>query len=387
MMNGLSRVLWARVWAIALVQGGVMVMWLIYRLYLGALLKNWGFSAELAAGLLTVEMVLGLVMEPLFGALSDQQQRSLGTRFPLIVLGVILSAFLFLMLPLLLFFPITEATRFLLPLVAIAWAIAMTLFRSPTMVLLGQCAPAAQLPWAMGVISLVAGVLGAFRPPISQWLLSLGSLNCFLLGSLVLVGASIFLKQVLPPITISPEEAVDTPLPLPWMTLLNIALLAIAVTWGSRILGLVLTNQMQSINNGFMGLQLLLAVIVLPVGWLIQKTDQIMALVAALGLLTLTLVGLVNGLWLPILAFCWVVGSSILNNGLIPLFLNILKCHWIGLGIGLYFGVSGMAMEIFTRYWATQNRQIQETLGVSMLLIAALLCIQYLPQIKRLSFR
>ncbi len=199
-MNETSAVLWRRVWAIALVQGSVTLMWLIYRLYLGDLFKSWGFSEQFTVGLLTFEMVLGVVMEPLFGALSDRQQRSLGTRFPLIALGVILSAGSFILIPLVFLLPITTAGKFLLPLVAIAWALAMTLFRSPTMVLIGKCAPMNQLPLAMGILSLVGGTIATFRKPISAFLLNLGSLPCFLLGSVVLIGASLFLSRVLPPI-------------------------------------------------------------------------------------------------------------------------------------------------------------------------------------------
>ena len=95
-MGQYSAVLWRRVWGIALVQGSVTLMWITYRLYLGDLLKGWGFSPEFVVGLLTFEMVLGVVMEPLFGALSDRQQQNLGTRFPLISLGVILAAGFFL---------------------------------------------------------------------------------------------------------------------------------------------------------------------------------------------------------------------------------------------------------------------------------------------------
>ncbi|WLT38767.1 hypothetical protein NON20_03005 [Synechocystis sp. B12] len=66
-MGQYSAVLWRRVWGIALVQGSVTLMWITYRLYLGDLLKGWGFSPEFVVGLLTFEMVLGVVMEPLFG--------------------------------------------------------------------------------------------------------------------------------------------------------------------------------------------------------------------------------------------------------------------------------------------------------------------------------
>ncbi len=164
----------------------------------------------------------------------------------------------------------------------------------------------------------------------------------------------------------------------------NIALLAIATTWGTRVLMLVLTSQLQGINNGLMGLQLLLALVAIPAGWFIRKTGQAVASLAlALGLLALTLACLLSGFWLPTLALSWVIGSSILNNGLIPLLLQISKGNQAGVGIGLYFGCVGIASEIFTRYWLTETKEVQEALGLGMLVIAALLCTQYLPQTNK----
>ncbi|MBE9175996.1 MFS transporter [Synechocystis salina LEGE 06155] len=373
-----SAVLWRRVWAIALVQGAVTLMWITYRLYLGDLLKGWGFSPEFVVGLLTFEMVLGVVMEPLFGALSDRQQRTLGTRLPLISLGVILAAGFFLLIPLVFFLPIANVARFLLPALAIAWAVAMTLFRSPTMVLIGQCAPTNQLPLAMGVLSLVGGLVGSFRKPMGQWLLSLGSLPAFLLGSVVLLGASLFLSRVLPP---TEEKAATSPTKVkafPWIAMVNIAFFAIGTTWGTRVLMVILTKQLEGINHGFMGLQILLALMALPMGWLIRKIGHpVASLTTALGLLVLTLLCLLNGFWLPAIAFSWLLGSSILNNGLIPLLLQILQGNQTGVGIGLYFGCVGLAGDIFTRYWSTQSSQMQAGLGVATLVMATLLCAQY----------
>jgi hypothetical protein len=160
--------------------------------------------------------------------------------------------------------------------------------------------------------------------------------------------------------------------------MVNIALFAIGTTWGTRVLILVLTKQLEGINNGLMGLQLLLALMALPMGWLIRKVDHpVASLTTALGLLALTLLCLLNGFWLPAIAFSWLLGSSILNNGLIPLLLQILQGNKIGVGIGLYFGCVGLAGDIFTRYWSTQPGQIQAGLGLAMLVMATLLCARY----------
>jgi len=49
---------------------------------------DWfGFPQGLVTALLIIEAVLAVVMEPLFGGLSDQAQRWIGSRFPLSLRG------------------------------------------------------------------------------------------------------------------------------------------------------------------------------------------------------------------------------------------------------------------------------------------------------------
>ncbi|MEW6498955.1 MAG: MFS transporter, partial [Cyanobacteriota bacterium] len=91
--------MWLQVSALAGVQGAITLTWIIYRLYLPQLLALFGFPGVLAASLLVVENLLGAVMEPLMGGLSDQAKRWMGTRFPFISGGVILSSTLFIAIP------------------------------------------------------------------------------------------------------------------------------------------------------------------------------------------------------------------------------------------------------------------------------------------------
>jgi Na+/melibiose symporter-like transporter len=86
------RVLWLQVWGLAAVQGAIALTWVIYNLYLLKLLTDFGFPKTLATGLLIIENILAAVMEPLMGALSDQTQRWVGTRFPFISVGVVLAS-------------------------------------------------------------------------------------------------------------------------------------------------------------------------------------------------------------------------------------------------------------------------------------------------------
>ncbi|MFH7028285.1 MAG: hypothetical protein ACHBN1_23510 [Heteroscytonema crispum UTEX LB 1556] len=76
-----NKTLWLQVWALAAVQGAITLAWLIYNLYMPQLLTQFGLSASLATGLVILENALAVVMEPLFGGLSDNAKRWLGSRF------------------------------------------------------------------------------------------------------------------------------------------------------------------------------------------------------------------------------------------------------------------------------------------------------------------
>ena len=91
---------WGPVLGLAGLHGAITLAWVVYNLYLGALLLRAGFEAYWVSVLLTVEGVIGAVIEPLAGALSDRARRGLFRRFFLLTGGVLLASVIFIALPL-----------------------------------------------------------------------------------------------------------------------------------------------------------------------------------------------------------------------------------------------------------------------------------------------
>ena len=201
-----QSVLWAQVWGLATVQGAISLMWVIYNLYLVDLLGEFGFPRSLATVLLIIENLLAMVMEPLMGSLSDRVQQWVGSRFPLVSLGVILAAGIFVCLPIIAFSGVA-ALRSLLPLMLVAWALAMTVFRSPAMSLLSRYAFGTKLPQAASILTLVGGVAGSMGPLASTIILGWGPLVAFTLGSGVLLFAAIVLRLAQPDQTLVTEAS------------------------------------------------------------------------------------------------------------------------------------------------------------------------------------
>ena len=196
------RILWFQVLGLAAVQGAISLTWVIYNLYLKDLLLVFGFSAGLATLLLVIENAMGALMEPLMGTFSDQRQHWVGSRFPQIALGMILSAVCFLGIPLVVLLG-GVSLKALLPVAMVAWALAMTVFRSPALSLLGRYAFEADLPQAASLLTMVGGVTGAMAPLASDFILNLGPLAAFSIGTVVLLLAALVLRQVNPGKTVS----------------------------------------------------------------------------------------------------------------------------------------------------------------------------------------
>ncbi|MEL6816939.1 MAG: MFS transporter, partial [Cyanobacteria bacterium J06598_3] len=194
-----KRILWLQVWGLAAIQGAISLTWVIYGLYLPDLLTQFGFAASLASALLILENILAAVMEPLMGSLSDRAQRFVTTSFPFISVGLVVASLCFIAIPGTLTFVNPEGLmRGLLPVVLVAWAIAMTIFRSPAMSLLGRYAFATELPLAASVLTLVGGVAGAMGPLASQFILKMGAIAAFGIGSFVLLAAAAALRATQP---------------------------------------------------------------------------------------------------------------------------------------------------------------------------------------------
>lgn len=353
-----KQVLWLQVCGLGMVQGAITLSWVIYNFYLPKLLVQFGFPKSLAVSLLILENALAVIMEPLMGSLSDQKQRWFASRFPFITVGVLLSSALFIAIPCVAtFVPPTTVLKYILPVLVVAWALAMTVFRSPVLSLLGRYALPKSLPMAASVLTLIGGTIGSFRFAANDLLLNLGPIFIFVFGSFVLLGSAAILRFIHPPEIVS-TEPVDkhraaSPLPISIPALGSIFILGGSFAWGYRLLfsgvGKFLKLQL---NTDDIQLQMVIfgitaAVAALPAGVIAKKVGNRNAMLGGIGvaillMLLLPFVG-ANIIILAALA----ISTSFVVNGTIPFALEMVPPDRGGLGIGMYFGGVGLAMSIF----------------------------------------
>lgn len=351
-------VLWRQVVGLAAIQGAITLSWVIYNLYLVDLLTQLGFPRTLATGLLVIENLLALFMEPLMGSFSDRLQHQVGTRFPLISLGIISAAALFLGIPTALFWG-QGALRWVVPLLLVSWALAMTIFRSPAMSLLGRYAFRTQLPQAASILTLVGGLTGAAGPLADDLILGLGPLAAFAVGSGVLLLAAFVLSRCRPNASVHPQPAASASNPSqPSISLKNLGVIfgfGAGVALGFRLVMTIFPTTLNQIPTAspslIIGLIFItLAVTAIPAGWFASRIGNRRAIIIGLAILVvLTVIMTTVSSLLFSLATAVLLGGalSLVFNGTLPFALNRVPAEKAGLGTGLYFSGGALANSLF----------------------------------------
>jgi MFS family permease len=354
-----SLILWRQVGGVAALQAAITLTWMLYRLYLPQLLAGFGF-AGFDRGITILEDSLAITIEPFAGWLSDKQRHWMGTRFPLIVVGTILSSVLFIAIPAIFIFgnPVSPL-RWMLPVVIVAWSMAMAMFRSPAVSLLGQYASKTQLPQAMSLLVFVGGLAGAARPVAGDFILNLGPAFAFAIGSFVLLRAVAFLRSVNPDAALSelpPDTAISERVSITALGL--VAVTGMAVAWGSRgmgerILPHVFQTQIAGVDSKLLmaGFSLAVAFASLLAGVIAVRMGNQRTLLGGLvatAVLLLIMVFSQSFVMVAATVLAVIFTNSLIITAVVPFALSLVPPHRGGLGVGFYFGGFSLGMTFYS---------------------------------------
>ncbi|MGK7891432.1 MAG: MFS transporter [Leptolyngbyaceae cyanobacterium] len=358
-----TRVLWMRVWGLAAVQGAISLTWIIYILYLDKLLIQYGFPASFAATLLIIENILAAIMEPLMGTLSDRVQHWMGSRFPFIAIGLIAASACFIAVPVVLVFGgSTGVVRWLLPTAMVLWALAQTVFRSPAMSLLGRYAYATNLPRAASILTLMHSVISPMRSFATDFILGIGPLFAFAIGSISLLAAATALGMVGPDQGLAAAQAFQPNRRSPLLTsLLKLVLVfgtGIGTTMGFQFIMQALPSSLAEGaaigSKGIIGaISVALIVTALPAGELATRLGNrrgivvgLAALAACCGLLA---IAQRQSIGVLILAIALGAGISLVSNTSVPFALSMVSPQRAGLGTGIFFSGAAIGFTFFIK--------------------------------------
>jgi Major Facilitator Superfamily len=381
--------LWAALFALASVSGLLTVNWMIYRVHLPGLLTKVGFLPTIAPTLLLIESLFAIALEPLSGLFSDRLHQIKGSRFSLILFGVLSSVLLFIAMPFLAELPLGRMNGLML-VVVIAWAIATFLFRSPALALFRRYAPALRLPQAASILTFAAGLAGSTTPLASDWVKRTGAIPTFIAGAILLLLSVLWLQRQ----ERFSEQSNENPfagnpaitVPLSLINSGSIFGLGLTTTLSLRLavelFPKVLKAQVPGITPPtFVGiLFIVMAIAAFPAGrFALHKgnpTTLLLGIIAAA--IGFGFMGMMHSAGMAILlAIELGIALSLLTNSTLPWVLSLIPSQLTGLGVGLFFGGAAAATSLFLGVLA-QPGFLSPMNGVAIAwitLMAATLCV------------
>jgi MFS family permease len=349
---------WQSVLAMALMQGAIVLCWIVYRMYIPDLLGQFGFPKDSSVVILAIEGFLAVLIEPLFGSLSDRQKTLWGLKGPFVTIGVLLSAGLLVILPsIVLLGDPNSALRWLFIALVILWAMAMAMFRSPMLARLGEFACQRDWPYAASVLTLVGTLAGTLALPASKQIVKgLGAGSAFAISSIILLLSATLLNrsqstQVRLPAVTADEQQPTT------QNLLLVALTGCTITMGAiltqQLIGLVGKAQTPMLMTLFLVVQL---VTVLPLGLAAKRWGNLQTMLGGLIVLAIGLLMLILPNIHAVAVLFLGVGMSCIGVGTIPFALSMVPFSRGGLGIGCYFGGAALAGALFNVFMSVARQ-------------------------------
>ncbi|QLE42660.1 SLC45 family MFS transporter [Nostoc sp. C052] len=349
-----SSILWRQVWGLAALLAAIIFSWMAYGFYQPRILEKQGFTG-IASSLGILQGLLGAVVEPYFGIVSDRVMRRVGSRLPMIAAGVTLAGMIFVVVSLLLEGELPSSLRWLIPVLMTIWVIAMIVFRGPAIALLMQFAPSAELPQANVILVLIFGLVGAVGPLLGNLIQHLGASLTFMLGAVVLIVGALLLWSAKPQYTL-PIKQSSQPLPtfLRSVLIFGVGLGAgLEVNLLLRPFPVLLHNILPSIGTEYItsGMLLVSGLSGLFLERLILRLGVKKAMKISLGAIAI-LMGLTlltrNSRLAVGLVVAFGVAFGLLFTSQIPFALTVVPPTWAGLGTGLYFGGMGAATALIS---------------------------------------
>jgi maltose/moltooligosaccharide transporter len=191
---------WPRTFLLGFGFLGVSVIWSLYNAYIPVLLKDtFGLSSTAIGAVMTIDNVFAILLLPFLGALSDRTRTPLGRRRPYILVGSILAAVFFVLVPTALASRVLGVTM----LAIILLNLSMALFRSPVIALMPDITAPRWRSQANGIINFMGG-LGSLLVYFGGKTLYDTSLSLpFVVGGIVMLVACLlvvlFIRE--PPVT------------------------------------------------------------------------------------------------------------------------------------------------------------------------------------------
>lgn len=130
----------------------ISLVWPLYNNYVPLFLEKFVSSSTLIGGIMTLDNILAIFLIPFISNLSDNTNTRFGRRMPFILIGLPLSAILFIILP------FTTHSFLLMMIVLTVLNVVMAIYRGPTVALMPDLTPPELRSEANGIINFMGGL-------------------------------------------------------------------------------------------------------------------------------------------------------------------------------------------------------------------------------------
>lgn len=176
-----------RTFCIGLGLCAISLSWSVYNSYVPILLDKMVSSAVLLGFIMAVDNIFAVLVQPVFGILSDRVNTRLGKRTPFVLIGAPLAAIFFVFIP-------YSKTLASLMLTVIAFNFIMAAWRAPIISLMPDVTPSPLRSKANGIINTCGGVGSVIAFLVGGILYNIGGMPLpFLVSAVIMVLCAVIL--------------------------------------------------------------------------------------------------------------------------------------------------------------------------------------------------
>lgn len=156
------------------------IAWSVYNSFVPQILDGFIKSTTMIGFIMTIDNILGVIFQPLFGRWSDKTHTRFGRRMPFIFIGIPICAVAFSLIPMM-------NNIWSLMAVVIIFTFVMSAWRSPVVALMPDITPGPMRSQANGIVNLMGGVGSLLAFAAGGFLFKLGGSQLPFLMSAILM--------------------------------------------------------------------------------------------------------------------------------------------------------------------------------------------------------
>jgi len=162
------------------------IAWSLYNAQVPPMIKFYTTLNVIVGLLMAIDNIIGLILQPIMGAISDKTRTKFGRRMPYLMIGIPCGAIFFSLIP-------TQKNLLELTIWIIAFSISMGFYRSQAVSLMPDFVPPKHRSKGNAIINLMGGVGVAIGYLLSAFLKLLGLQMIFVIVSIIMIFALLIL--------------------------------------------------------------------------------------------------------------------------------------------------------------------------------------------------